>query len=159
MIRIASVLVLLGCKADLPNLTDANRPLDTRCTTPHADTLVDFFPMSLANPSAALAAPDSNPVLLAKDNVLTLAFIGLGGITDAQGADLRVHAMVEAGATALVHVAGTEMAFVYAGTITPAVDQVDIAQADINPVIYVRVIAVGATVQVDAIEATHNTCN
>ena len=159
MNRIASVLVALaGCKADLPQLTDANQPLDTRCTSPHADTVVDFFPTSLANATASLAAPDGASVTLAKDNVLTVGFVGLGGVTDAMGTDVRVIGMLEPGASALVHVAGSEMEFVYAGTITPTISEVDIAQADINPAIYVRVTAVGASVQVDAIEATHDTC-
>jgi hypothetical protein len=154
----AIVLASGACKADLPELTDANMPLDVRCTTPHADTLIDFFPTSLANASAALAAPDGSAVALAKDNVVTLGFVGLGGVTDAPGNDVRVHAMIEAGASALVHVAGTDIAFQYAGTVTPAVNEVDIGVADANPAIYVRVIAVGGTVRVDALEAIHDVC-
>ncbi|HEY5924263.1 MAG TPA: hypothetical protein VIV11_21445 [Kofleriaceae bacterium] len=159
MIRLCALaLVLSGCKADLPKLTDANEPLDVRCTSPHADTLIDFFPTSLANTSSALAAPDGSSVVLAKDNSVTLGFIGLGGVTDAPGNDVRAHAMVDANATALAHVAGTDMAFVYAGTLTPAVSEIDIAVADKNPAIYVRIIAVGGTVRIDALEAIHDTC-
>src|SRR5688500_1702402 len=93
---------LVGCKADLPKLTDANAPLDATCVTPHADTIVDFFPTSLANSAAALRAPDGMTVTLAQDNVLTVGFVGLGGVTDAPGIDVRVHGVIEAGASALV---------------------------------------------------------
>ena len=160
--RVAVAIVMLagpaGCKADLPELTDANAPLDATCTTPHADTVVDFFPTSLANTAAALRAPDGMAVALAKDSVLTVGFVGLGGVTDAQGNDVRVHGTIEAGASALVRAAGTDMDFVYAQTLTPTVTEIDISVADKNPAIYVRVIVVAGTVRIDALEAIHDTC-
>ena len=59
-LRVALVLALLaGCKADLPKLTDANKSLDVRCTSPNADTLIDVFPTTLANASSVLGAPDA----------------------------------------------------------------------------------------------------
>jgi hypothetical protein len=157
-LRFALALVLAGCKADLPDLTDANMMIDAKCVSPHADTVVDFFPTSLMNTAAALRAPDTMSIALAKDNVLTVAFIGLGGITDAQGNDVRVLGMVEAGASALVRVAGTDMNFRYAQTLTPTVTEIDIGAAEQNPVIYVRVIVVAGTVRIDSFEAIHDTC-
>ena len=160
--RVGFAIVLLaglaGCKADQPMLTDANAPLDTTCVSPHADMIVDFFPTSLANPAAALRAPDGMTVTLAKDNVLTVGFVGLGGVTDAPGFDVRVHGVIEAGASALVDAAGTEMDFVYAQTLTPTVTDIDVAVAEKNPALYVRVTVVAGTLRIDAFEATHDTC-
>ena len=158
MIRFAPLVLLLGCKADLPQLTDANKALDVRCNGTAADTVLDFFPTSLTNTSAALGAPDGSSVTLAKDNILTLGFLGLGGLSDAQGNDVRVVAMVDASASALVRVASSDMNFQYAGTLTSAVADFDIAVADVDSALYVRLIAVGGTVRVDALEAIHDTC-
>lgn len=152
------VAAMIACKADLPPLTDAKGSLDARCTT-FADLLVDTFPTSLANASASLGAPDATAVSLTKDNVVTVGFVGLGGVTDASGIDLRLHAMVEPGASALVHVAASEMMFAYAGTLTPTANEMDIAVASLTSALYVRVIDVSGTIQLDAVEATHDTCN
>jgi len=155
---IALSLALGGCKADLPKLTDANKPLDVRCTGPNADTLIDVFPTTLANPSSVLGAPDLNVVTLLQDNVVTVGFVGLGGLTDAQGNDLRITAMADANAQALVRVAGTDMDFVYTGTLTQAASDFDIAVAQKTSVLYVRLLAVGGTVRIDALTAIHDMC-
>lgn len=147
-----------GCKADLPKLTDANKSLDVRCTSPNADTLIDVFPTTLANASSVLGAPDALVVTLLQDNVVTVGFLGLGGVTDAQGNDLHITAMADANAQALVRVAGSDMDFVYTGTLTQAASDFDIAVAQKTSVLYVRLLAVGGTVRVDALTATHDMC-
>ncbi|HEV7557358.1 MAG TPA: hypothetical protein VGO00_17950, partial [Kofleriaceae bacterium] len=104
---------LAACTADLPALTDASGAIDARCAGPFADQLVDSFP-TLANASSVLGAPDSVSATLAADGIITLGFVGLRGITDVSGPDLRVHATFTSGATGLVRVAGPDMMFVFA---------------------------------------------
>jgi hypothetical protein len=162
-LRLHAILVagstgLLGCKADLPELTDASGGLDARCTGPYADLLVDTFPVDLQNASAVLGAPDTTTVTLATDSLVTVGFVALGGVTDANGVDLKVHAMVDAGSLAVVRVAQSDMVFRYAGDVSPATTEIDIQVADYSSVIYARVVGVTGTVRVDAIEATHDMC-
>jgi hypothetical protein len=152
----ALLVVLVGCKADQPPLTDAQKRLDTNCAGPYADMLVDTFPTSLANATAALGAPDNATVALAPNNVLTVAFVGIGGITDAQGSDIRIHGTI--GGTALVRVATSDMDFRYAGEINSTQPMVDIQVANLSSAVYVRIIDVTGTLALDAVEATHDRC-
>ena len=147
-----------ACEADLPTLTDAHSELDATCKGPYADLLVDFYPSSLANASAALGAPDNNSVSLATDSVITVGFVGLGGVTDASGPDLRIHATVAPGASATVRVAGSDMVFSFAGNLTATTGDVDIAVSMLTFAIYVRIVDVMGAIDVDAIEATHDKC-
>jgi hypothetical protein len=50
------------------------------------------------------------------------------------------------------------MDFIYAGTLTPNANEVDIAVATLTSAVYVRVIDVSGTIKLDAVEATHGTC-
>jgi hypothetical protein len=155
---IAALAFTLGCQADQPALTDANKPLDGKCTGPYADQLVDFFPSSLANPSAVLGAPDTTSVSLTDNAVVTVGFIGLGAVTDAGGNDLHIDATVATGASALVRVAGLDQQFRYAGTLTPMTSDFDLGVAMLVSIVYVRVIDVSGSIQIDAFEAIHDRC-
>jgi hypothetical protein len=156
-VRLAIVLACVGCKADLPQLTDAHSLLDGRCTGPYADLLVDTFPTTLPNASAVLGAPDGSALSLVPNNVVTVALIGIGGISDAPGADVRIVATING--SALVRVAQSEMDFRYAGEINASVPTIDIAVADISSAVYVRIIGVIGSLAIDAIEATHDRCD
>src|SRR5207248_3771039 len=101
----------------------------------------------------ALGAPDNNFVVLGANGVVTVAFVGLGAVTDVSGNDLRVHAMVDAGASALVRVAGTDQQFHYAGTLDPTTSDFDIGVAMLTSIVYVRVIDVSGAVRIDSFEA------
>jgi len=149
---------LVACKADLPTLTDANRGLDARCTGPFADQLVDSFPTTLANASAVLGAPDSVTATLAVNDIITIGFVGLRGITDSSGADVRIHATFSADATGLVRVAGPDMTFVFAANLTATTTDVDIAVAMVDFATYVRIVGVTGEIQLDAVEAIHDAC-
>lgn len=155
--RLAIAFVCVGCKADLPPLTDAQRLLDMRCTGPYADLLVDTFPTTLANANAVLGAPDASAVSLAPNNVVTVGFIGIGGITDAQGADLRIVGTISG--SAVVRVAQSNMDFRYAGEINASMPMIDIAVADITSAVYVRITGVFGSLAIDAVEATHDRCD
>jgi hypothetical protein len=160
MKRIGIALALActaGCKADLPELTDAKGGFDARCTV-NADLVVDVLPTTLDG-APALGAPDAASVTLSPNGVLTVGFIGLGGIVDAPGIDLRIHGTVAAGAMGTVHIAGTDMQFKYSGDLTPTSNEIDLAVAlTIPTAVYVRIIDVTGMISVDALEATHGTC-
>lgn len=151
------LLACVGCKADLPPLTDAQRTLDTRCTGPYADLLVDTFPTSLANATAVLGAPDSSGLSLVPNNVVTVGFIGLGSVTDAPGADLRIVGTISG--SAIVRVAQREMDFLYAGEINTNMPMVDIQVANVSSALYVRITVVSGSLVIDAIEAVHDRCD
>ena len=160
MARNAIVLVTLlaACKADQPALTDANATLDGKCVGPNADQVLDMFPTTLAMPTAVLGAPDSLVTTLLVNNVITVGFIGLGGITDASGVDLRIATTVDPGASALVQVAQADQMFRYAGTLDPARNTFDLGVAMVTSAIYVRVTATQGTIRIDAFEAVHDVC-
>jgi hypothetical protein len=154
---VIALALAAGCKADLPELTDAKGSFDARCTV-YADLVVDVLPTTLDG-APALGAPDAAAVTLGANGVLTVGFVGLGGIADAPGIDLRIHATVAAGAMATVHIAGTDMEFEYSGDLTPTSNEIDLAVAlTIPTAVYVRIIDVAGAIGVDALEATHGTC-
>jgi hypothetical protein len=151
-------LCLAACKADVPKLSDALGHLDAVCTGPYADQVVDVYPSSLASPSAVLGAPDNVSAMLSANDVITVGFIGLGGIPDGSGPDIRVHATLDSGASATVRVAGTDMQFVFAGNLTPTSNDIDIQVAMLNEANYVRIIDVTGAISIDAVEAIHAMC-
>ena len=150
--------LISGCTADLPALTDAHSTLDARCTGPYADLVVDFFPASLATPSASLGAPDGASVSLASASVVTVGFIGLGGLTDVSGTDLRIHATVAPNASATVRLASSDLQFRFAGTLTTSVNEFDLAVSEITSAVYARVTDVNGSIEIDSFEAIHDKC-
>jgi hypothetical protein len=150
---------LAACTADQPVLSDAMHTLDGTCVGPNADHVIDFFPSSLANPNAALGAPDGTSVALAANDVITVGFTGLGAITDAPGNDLRIHATVPVGASALVRVAALDQQYQYAGTLDENTREFDIGVAMLVSIQYVRVVDVSGAISVDAFEAIHDHCH
>lgn len=155
---IAIVLAIAACKADQPALTDANKALDGKCIGPYADQLVDSFPQALANPMAALGAPDSVAVAMTQDAVVTVAFNGLGAVTDASGNDIRIHATVASGASGLIRVAGLDQQYKYCGTLDASTTEFDLGVSMLTTVLYVRVIDVSGSIQLDSVEAIHDMC-
>jgi len=158
-VRVVFVLAAVtACTAEQPTLTDATHRLDATCVGPNADQVIDFFPSSLANPMAALGAPDGSSVALGANGVITVGFAGLGAITDAPGNDLRIHATVPAGASALVRVAGLDQQFQYAGTLDANTSEFDLGIAMLVTIQYVRLVDVSGAIQIDAFEAIHDHC-
>lgn len=149
---------MAACQADKPALTDASKALDGKCTGPYADSILDSYPATLANPSAALGAPDGTSVMLTDNAVVTVGFIGLGAVTDGPGNDLRIHATVAAGASALVRVADYDQQFHYTGTLDPQTTDFDLGVSTLVSVLYVRIIDVSGSIQVDSLEAIHDAC-
>lgn len=155
---VLALVTAAGCKADLPQLSDARGTLDTKCNGPYADLVLDVSPTSLdGNP--ALGAPDGMTVTLSSNVVVTVGFIGLGGVTEASGPDIRITGDVPSGATATVYVAGTDMNFERATDLTSSSKEIDIAVAlSIPTAVYVRITGVAGTITLDSVEAVHDTC-
>jgi hypothetical protein len=163
VVRACAVVLAIGasvasCTADRPQLTDANGGLDARCTGPHADLLLDFFPTTLAGPMAALGAPDATSVTLGPGDEITVGFIGLGGITDAAGVDLRIVAALDSGANALVKVAQSDQVFQFTGMLVQDNQELDLGVSTLTSALYARVIGTQGTIRLDAIEAVHDQC-
>jgi hypothetical protein len=156
---IAVLGTLVACKADQPALTDASAALDAKCVGPNADKVLDTFPTTLAMPNAVLGAPDGMVATLIVDNVISIGFIGLGGITDGSGVDLRITTPpIDAGASALVRVAQADQVFRYAGTLDAGHNTFDLGVAMLTSAIYVRVTTTMGTIRIDAFEAVHDVC-
>ncbi|CAN5471168.1 hypothetical protein BH11MYX1_BH11MYX1_02590 [soil metagenome] len=155
---LAVLAVVAACKANQPSLTDAHGALDARCAGPNADLLFDYFPTTIATPTAALGAPDGAVVTLAANSEVTVGFIGLGGLTDGAGVDLRIIATLDPGASALVRVAQTDQVFSYAGTLDSAHHEFDLGVAMVTTAVYVRLIDAQGAIGVDAFEAVHDQC-
>jgi hypothetical protein len=155
---LALACVLGACNATLPQLTDAHGALDARCKGPYADRVIDTYPTTLDG-TPALGSPDNSSVTLAANDVITVGFAGLGGVSDANGPDLRLHAMFGSGASAVARVAGPDMQFVFAGNLNATTTDVDIAVAMLTYATYLRVTVVIGPIDLDAIEAVHDMCH
>lgn len=158
MRSVALACLLAGCQADLPQLSDAHGQLDGKCTGPYADTLIDFFPSTLATPTNALGAPDNMAVTISANDQITVGFIGLHGVTDANGADIHVAATYDPGAMATVRVAQTDMNFRFTGNLSSTQTDLDIQVAMESYAVYVRIIGVQGNIQLDALAAIHDMC-
>jgi hypothetical protein len=152
-----AVVAATGCKADLPELSDAKGGFDAMCTT-YADLLVDVLPTTLDG-TPALKAPDGASLALDTNGVVTVGFVGLGGIVESPGVDLRFHGTIATGAMIAVYIAGSDMTFKYSGNLTPMAKELDLGQAlSIPTAVYVRLVDVSGGVTVDALEAINGTC-
>jgi hypothetical protein len=173
----ASMIALLACtacKADLPKLTDADDDLGDACTL-FADELVLYAPFDdavTADGADVLGMPDDVTVPLVPDDVLTIAFIGLGGVEELDtedelpAPDIRVHGTAEPGTEVTVRLSTDGEIYEQAGTVgTP--DDVDVDRdldidiADgvtLTLASYVQLVGVSGSLSVDAFEAIQSEC-
>lgn len=156
----ATVACLLsGCKSDLPELTDANDGVGDDCT-PYADLVVAFTKAGGADGSAeaevVLGAPDEQSVTVATNEILTVGFVGLGGVIDMDGTDIRVHGSTSG--EAAVYVGTTPSDLRYSGSLESGVSEVDIETATETLAIYVQVIGLSGSTTVDALESLQTVC-
>lgn len=150
----ALALIASACQASQPALTDANRTLDGRCIGPYADLVIDNF--QVVNASAALGAPDSMPATLPTNAILTVGFVGIGGLTDAPGADLKID--ISGTGSAVVRLAASDSQFKFAAMVDSTNNTVDVAAAFLVSAVYARVQVTTGTLSIDAFEATHDMC-
>jgi hypothetical protein len=173
----ASMIALIACaacKADLPRLTDADDDLGDACTL-FADELVLYAPADetvTADGAVALGMPDDVIVPVVPDDVLTIAFIGLGGVEELDtedelpAPDIRVHGTAAPGTEVTVLLSTDGELFEQAGTVGTPDDldtarDLDIDIADgvtLTLASYVQLVGVTGALDVDAFEALQSAC-
>ncbi len=151
----------LGCKAELPNQLANDASGDFPCTV-FADQLISYNPPGTEGGSElgakTLGAPDGETVVLAKDAVLTVAFLGLGSIIERDGNDVRVHGMLDPGAEVVVYVASTDGSFVYSGGLSPETMAIDISVAAARTAASIQLVGISGQATIDAFESLQTTC-
>ena len=177
VLRTASLTALVacaGCKADVPELTDADDDPGDDCTL-FADELVAYTPFDgsvTADGVDALGMPDEVTVPVVADDVLTIAFIGLGGVEELDtedelpAPDIRVHGTAEPGTEVTVYLSVDGELFETAGTVGTPDDidterdlDIDIADSvTLTLASYVQLVGVSGSLSVDAFEAIQSTC-
>lgn len=158
----ATVACLLGgCNTDLPDLTDADASLEDDCQ-PYADLLVSYTTPNGEDGSAqgmvVLGAPDGESVSLATNAVLTVGFVSLKGVIDESGDDLRFHGSATGDAQAAVYVGAQPSDLRYSGALSEAGLDIDIATASQSLVLYVEIVGLAGSVEIDSIESLQTTC-
>src|SRR5688500_1479127 len=90
-IGVIALALLAGCAAEPAVGVAHDGGLTTPCS-PFADLVVEYKraggASDLEAAAAALGAPDGEGATVAVDDVLTIAFVGLGAAIDGDGADL-----------------------------------------------------------------------
>lgn len=154
----------LGCQADLPRLRADGGGLDAPCT-PFVDLVVEHKPAGGDNdPDAAqavLGEPDAAALEVAADTVLTLAFLGLGAVTDEPGADVGVVVVAapEAGTLVTGYTSADGVEFDFAGDLTAEATTLDVGLMAGRPsASYVRLVGISGALSVDAVQAIHDRC-
>jgi hypothetical protein len=159
-LALALVAALAGCKADVPPLSGSDGSVTLPCST-YADTLLAYTPAGGGDSSggdAALGAPDSMTVVVDPNTVLTLGFIGLGGVVEAMGNDIQVHGTAAADTLVNVYVSADGNEFVFTGTLDDTVDAIDLANSKLSLALYLQLVGQGGSLAVDSVEALQATC-
>lgn len=150
-----------GCKADLPEQVALDAGLDRPCSV-YADLLVAFNPPGNEGGSElgskALGPPDGESVPIGSNAVLTVAFLGLGGIVNETGDDLQVHGTFGAETEIAVYVGFGEGGREFSGSLTSASSTIDIATASAGTVSYVEMVGIAGSATVDALESLQTLC-
>lgn len=161
---IASVVLFGGlagpsCTADKPPLTDATDDVPTECTV-YADQLVSYTQDGVIadGGTAALDAPDDVGVLLAVDDVLTVGFLGLGGVVEEMGDDILVHGTGSAEFAASAYISVDGEAFEYTGTLNGETMTLELNESHQTLALYVQLVGLEGTLSVDSFEALQTTC-
>lgn len=164
MIPILAGLVWFGgaCKAELPDQVALDAGVVTPCSI-HADQLVAYNPAGDEGGSdsgaKALGAPDGDSVPLSTNAVLTVAFLGLGGVVDETGDDLLIHSSVGAGAEIAVYVGFGAGDLEFSGSLTSMGSNIDIATASAGTVSYVQLVGIAGDATIDAFESLQTKCS
>lgn len=154
---------LAACTADRPDLVAGDGSVVTPCT-PFADLVVEYKPGGGDNDPAAAAAalggPDDAGVAVGPDTVLTVAFVGLGAVIDADGADVGIATvgLPAAGTAVTGYVSDDGETFHYAGDLTADATTLDLALSSVPSAGWVRLVGLSGELAVDAVEALQTTC-
>ena len=160
---LAGLAALSACKAETPALTDASGGGGNDCT-PYADLLVAYTTPGggAGDGEAALGAPDEASIPLTANAVLTVGFIGLGGVQDSAtvGDDIQVHATAAADTEVDVFLSGDGEVWENAGTVTTDDLAIDIANTgSLTVALYVQLVGVKGSLQLDALESLQTSCS
>jgi hypothetical protein len=150
------IVVGISCSADVPSIgNDGN--IDIQCT-PYADVVVAFTTAAGAGDGdPALGMPDGASVTLATNDVLTLAFVGLGSIVNEAGDDLRIHGSAASG-SAVAYVSDDGDNFEFLSNVEDGALDFDLGPSRLTSIRYLRVIGQSGSVTVDAAESLSSTC-
>jgi hypothetical protein len=153
-----------GCTADRPDLLAGDGSIDTPCST-FADLVVEFKPAGgdsdLAAGMPALGPADGAAVSITPDGVLTLAFVGLGAIIDADGDDFAVTVVgtPDTGTTVSAYASTDGESFAYVGDLDADVHTIDLATTAQRSASYLRFIGLAGSLAIDSVEAVQTSCN
>lgn len=158
---------LAACKADRPPLSGQDDDLGDECS-PYADQLVAYTPVAGGSPDEgelALGAPDDQAVNVATDDILTIGFVGLGGVEESEdeGADIRLHAIAVDGTEVNVWMSADGENWETAGSAGNFDDSagldLDIADtASLSLVVYLQLVGVTGQLALDAAESLQTVC-
>lgn len=161
---LALATALAACKADTPPLTDGDGNIDEECT-PYADVLVAYTPAgggSSDDGANALGAPDDAVVTVATDDILTVAFVGLGAIADGEEDedDILLVASQLDGTEVAANLSLDGEVWETAGSLVEGDTGIDIADtASLSTVAYLQLVGVSGSISVDSAEALQTTCS
>jgi hypothetical protein len=161
----AALLAVAGaCQADLPDLLGGDGSLAVPCS-PFADLVIEYKPGGGDNDPAAgmpaLGGGDGAGVAITVNTVLTVGFLGLGAVTDGEGADfgIAVVAVPEPDTQVAGYTSVDGETFEYAGDLTAETTTLDLGLLAGTPsASYVRVVGIAGALEIDAIEAIQETC-
>jgi hypothetical protein len=167
---LALATAVAACKADTPPLSGKDGTVGDECM-PYADQLVAYTPAEGGNPEdgqRALGAPDDQSVTIDTDDLLTIGFVGLGGVEDSDedggppGPDIRVHGTAIDGTEVDAFMSVDGETWETAGTVGNVEEadlDLDIADtASLSLVVYVQLVGVTGELAVDAFESLQTTC-
>lgn len=158
---------LAACKADKPTLGGSNTvdAMTGDACTHFADKLVAFT-LAGGTPSDlganALRAPDTAVVPVAPNDILTVGFLGRGGVVDQVEIgvpEIEVHLAAGSAGSAGVYLSVDGDTFETAGTIDGEVVSIDVSNtATIEWAFYLQVIGTSGQLGIDAFEVLDAEC-
>lgn len=150
-----------ACKAELPDQVAQDAGIDTPCSI-HADQLIAYNPAGSEGGSEignkALGAPDGDTLSLTTNGVLTVAFVGLGGVVDESGDDLQVHGTFGPGTEVAVYVGFGDGDLEFSGSLTSEGSNIDLATSTISLVSYFQLVGIAGEATIDAFQALQTPC-
>jgi hypothetical protein len=156
-------LALFGsCKNVFPDLTAVDGAVSGACQT-YSDLLVSYNPAGSEGGSdaglAALGVPDSMTVTVDTNTVLTVGFVGLGGLVDDMtDDDLLVHGTASDDAEIAVYAGPSLNDMRYTGAIDSNSFLVNLSTGSVTRAVYVRLVGIAGSAEIDAFESVHTLC-
>lgn len=166
-VRFAAILVFAlagGCTIDQPPPPAGNGPGTGECTV-FADTLVGYTSGGATDPETgmrALGAPDAATANVTAGAVLTVGFVGLGGVIDnGDGDDILVHAVDATSDAVVAAYVGVDDEYIYIGELSASAPGIDLSKARTSVVtaVYVQLVGMSGAMPVDALESIETACD